>query len=135
VRGLITRKRAVLYLESKYIDFCDRKLARIVLANLAAMRKSRAASAIQKNVRRFRAQLAYKRRYLEYRGRITMAAKIIMRGWQSFVLTRRYRHLLDEHRRKMYHLKISKYVENRIDIQQVCMYVICMYVIRMFVYV
>jgi len=118
VMGLIARKRSALYLEKKYIDYCDRKLAKMVIANLAAMKKFRAASKLQKNVRRMQALQYFRRKCLEYKGRITMAAKIIMRAWQACVLTKRYRHLLDEHRRKMYHHKIVKYIENRTDIQQ-----------------
>jgi len=113
VRGLISRKRSAMYIERVYKDYCDRKMARMVLDSRKTLRIFKMTSIMQKYVRRWLVRIQYHRKLLEHDGRIRLAAKIIARAWNNFVLSRRYRHLLDEHRRKMNHQKIHKYIENR----------------------
>jgi stress-induced morphogen len=116
VRLLKQRNRSVLKIQRSYEDYCQRKLAKAVVRDLKKMREFRAASIIQRYVRRRLAIIAFRRKKLTNTGRITAAAKIIMRAWTNYLLSRRYRHLLDEHRRKYFNHKIAKLIETREDV-------------------
>lgn len=118
VHGILSKNRAVIKIQTAYANYCARKLAKAVTRDLRKMREFRAVSNIQRYVRRRLAIVAYRRKKLEYNGRITMAAKVIMRAWTNYLLSRRYKHLLDEHRRKAYLRRIEKYVENRLDVHE-----------------
>jgi hypothetical protein len=116
VRLLRSKNVAVLKIQRTYDNYCKRKLAKAVVRDLRKFREFKAASVIQRYVRRRLAILAFRRKKLEYKGRITMAAKVIMRAWTNYLLTKRYRRLLDEHRRKHFNRKIAKLIENREDV-------------------
>ena len=89
-----------------------------VVRDLKKMREFRAAANIQRYIRRRLALIRYRGKRLEHTGRITMAAKTIMRAWTNYLLSRRYKHLMDEHRRKYLGRKILKYVESRQDVHE-----------------
>lgn len=118
VRGILSKNRAVVKIQVAYANHCARKLGKAVIRDLKKMREFRAASNIQRYVRRRLAIVAYRRKKLEYQGRIIMAAKVIMRAWTNYQLSRRYKHLLDESRRKVYLRRIEKFVENRMDVHE-----------------
>jgi stress-induced morphogen len=113
---LKSKNRAVLKIQQSYANYCAKKLAKAVVRDLRKMREFRAASNIQRYVRRRIAIVAFRRKQLEYKGKITAAAKIIMRAWTNYLLSRRYKHLLDEHRRKAFGRRIEKLIENREDV-------------------
>jgi len=118
LKFLLARNAAVRVIHRAYQDFCARKLAKAVVINLRNMREYKCACSIQRYVRRRLAIVNFKRKKLEYKGKITLAAKIIVRAWSNYVLSKRYKHLLDEHRRKMYNFRIRKYIENREDVYE-----------------
>jgi hypothetical protein len=113
---LKNKNRAVLKIQHTFANYCARKLAKAVVRDLKKMREFRAASNIQRYVRRRIAIVAYRRKILEYKGKITAAAKIIMRAWTNYLLSRRYKHLLDEHRRKAFGKRILKLIGSREDV-------------------
>jgi hypothetical protein len=112
------RDAAVRTIQHAFAEFCARRLARAVVKDLRKLREFRAASNIQRYVRRRLAIVAFRRKKLEYKGRIIQAAKVITRAWASYQLAKRYRVLLEQHRRKYLGAKIYKYVVNRREVHE-----------------
>ncbi len=42
--------------------------------------------------------------------------KVIIRAWKNYLLQRKYRNILEDFRRKVYHKTIKKYIDNRMEI-------------------
>ena len=49
-------------------------------------------------------------------GKILLAVKVIIRAWKNYLLQRKYRNILEDFRRKVYHKTIKKYIDNRMEI-------------------
>lgn len=82
------------------------KAMKLVFLNLTA-------ATIQKIVRRFLARLKYPELLLKRSGRVTLAARRILRAWMNFKMAKRLQILLDDNRVNVYTARLKKILSTR----------------------
>lgn len=78
---------------------------------LMRLRVARRVVVIQKHVRRFLARKAFLQKLLAYRGRVVLAAKVIMRAWRTYKMEQTYSFLMEETRKENEKKLYDKLVE------------------------
>ncbi len=117
------RAKAASFIQAKFRNYARRRVASAIVEQLRIARKFMAVTKIQCMVRRHTAMANFRRMMLQYSGRVVQAAKMIMRAWVNFKVSRKYQFLLQEHRHKLYARKIEKYIAVRrnvlVDIKEI----------------
>ena len=118
VKDLRQKNRSARAIQICYINYVQRKFAKAVLESLKSARLFRCTSLIQRNIRRWLCLISYRRKKLQYDGKITLAAKVITRAWARYQVSRKFQVMMDEHRLGLYRMKVNKIEESRLDVQE-----------------
>lgn len=116
--NMIDKGVAAIIVQRYFRNYQSRKLAVLIRKEMKSLQQCEAATVIQRYVRRLLAMKLYRRKYIEYQGKVIVAAKIIMRAWSNFVTGRKYRVLLDNHRRRSWSSRIVKLIDAREDVAE-----------------
>jgi hypothetical protein len=116
VKLLRQRNDAAIVIQCCYESYLSCKSAKFIVRNLMKTKIFLQVSKIQRNVRRYLATLSHRKNILIHNGKVIKAARMIMRAWVNYKITRKYLLLLDIEKIRILKGKIGKYFKSRKNI-------------------
>lgn len=111
------QNRASLTIQRSYHFYQRYQAGKEMRRKLRQKRIHDKVACMQKHVRRYIQQKKFRRKLLTYKGKILLAAKVIMRAWRLYKINQKYQILLEDFRKQKQDVLLKKYFFLRKDIK------------------